>query len=713
MKKSIAFLFFISTMVYWRWFFFQDIFTHGDWGFFFKATQNELFTLPHIWENTGIGSIAISSITSFPINLLWGLLSKEQSFAMSEKIIYFIPIVGFSTFGSWILIRSLTKSNIGAILGSLVFIYNSYFLIGQTGHLTLMAAFAISPLALLFFIKTIEEKSLKQSLITGLLFFVMSFYEIRAFYIFAWICFFYFLLHTFLVNKFEWRNMRNIIISSIFALIPMLIVVILNCYWILGLSSLGLIANNEIFSRDLFGNSFMNIIQSFTLFHPFWTGGAYYSFVVQPIPNYFSLIPIFAFFGLFLKRKDIVILFFGFISLLGILLSKQVSSPFTTLYAWLYSHLPGFNAFREASKFYYIIALGYSVLIGSFVDYIWQKLNKNSSQKYLKYTLTLLIAGIFLWNTKPLITGEIGTLFVPRHIPNDYVILKDYILKQPDFFRTLWFPTDSRWSIYTGSHPKVSVVATIESSWLEFNRGNEIGLTEQKRITKIINNSLSNQLFDNSSIKYVIVPIQDISNDDDFFKYYGNRKNFIEVLNNVPYLHKISINTKELVVYENYKYRPHIYTTQQNESILNEVSYTQASSIFKNPTEYTISLKKVMEPRYINFSETFHPDWKMRVGEFNWFKVLVEKNYFIADKYHTESDAKLNSFYINPAIMCKSYTCKKNTDGSYDMNLTVYFRPQSYMYFGLIISGSTLAACLTYLAYSGIKKLKKKKNDET
>ncbi len=57
-------------------------------------------------------------------------------------------------------------------------------------------------------------------------------------------------------------------------------------------------------------------------------------------------------------RKREYILFFALVALVGMLLGKQVSEPFPTLYNWLYETLPGFNAFREASKFYPTIPQG-------------------------------------------------------------------------------------------------------------------------------------------------------------------------------------------------------------------------------------------------------------------------------------------------------------------------------------------------------------------
>jgi hypothetical protein len=43
---------------------------------------------------------------------------------------------------------------------------------------------------------------------------------------------------------------------------------------------------------------------------------------------------------------------------------------------------------------------------------------------------------------------------------------------------------------------------------------------------------------------------------------------------------------------------------------------------------------------------------------------------------------------------------KENPDGSIDLEFTLYFKPQSYFYLGIIISGTTLILCLSYLGYT-------------
>jgi len=57
--------------------------------------------------------------------------------------------------------------------------------------------------------------------------------------------------------------------------------------------------------------------------------------------SYFWLIPIFAFAGLWVGRKNKDVVFFGVMALIGILLSKQVDDPFPGLYPWLFKNVPG------------------------------------------------------------------------------------------------------------------------------------------------------------------------------------------------------------------------------------------------------------------------------------------------------------------------------------------------------------------------------------
>lgn len=66
-----------------------------------------------------------------------------------------------------------------------------------------------------------------------------------------------------------------------------------------------------------------------------------------------------------------------------------------------------------------------------------------------------------------------------------------------------------------------------------------------------------------------------------------------------------------------------------------------------------------------------------------------------------------NSWTIDPEYIKANYPSsyyKQNPDGSIDIRMTLYFRPQSYFYLGLIISGTTFVLLLGYLGWSVVRR---------
>lgn len=691
----------IVVCIYWLWFLKLSDNTYGDWMYFATETQRLFFSLPNIWLTYNFGTIDIGLSSHFSVFIV-GILSKINNFALTERLVYFWPSVILATIGSYILGRKKFSSK-AAFIGSLIYTLNTYSLTLRTGHLTLAVAFAFAPLIIYFFIRTLEEKKIWLALITGLLATITSAYEFRAFYIIAFVLFAYYVYYSFLIDKI---SLKNLLKNSIYALIPMLIVFLLNLYWILGLLNVGNLLSNELFSRGLFGDQFLNIKRAITLFHPFWNGSEPVAFQVNKIPFYFWFIPVIAFSGLILNHKNKNVIFFGIIALIGILLTKQSGQPFPQLYRWLYNNFPGFNAFREASKFFFLIALGYSVLFAAFVDWIWKHKNKYKIGTKGASLITISIAALILWNTKPVITGEIGSLYVPRTIPNDYIAFKDFLLSQEDFSRTLWIPIDSRWSIYTNEHPKVP--ATTETPVVfKILRTPYSDLTKFNQDMTIVKSYL-----DQGSIKYVIVPIEDDANDDNFFVYYEDRDFYISQLDKVPFLKKLDLGTKELTVYENSSYLPHIYLTSNQTKIEDLTSYRLVEHSYISPTQYEIRIENITTPSYLNFAETYHPDWSLRPGNFTWYDALTHSNYFIDEQIHTKTETGFNSFLIDPEKICNEFDCEYNEDGSYNINLTLYFKSQSYVYLGGIISLATLFVVLSVLLRLLIKNLLTKQNPQ-
>lgn len=695
----LTLLFVLTIIIHHSWFFKFSPIVWGDSYLDFAEKIKEFFGLPQTWYgDVAFGSLNIG-ISFWPFIFLTGILNQlGLEPVISQRILALWPIAIFTPIFMYCLAYYLLRSRIGALLAGIVYLFNVPFIIGRSGILTLSIAVAISPIFILFYLITLMKKRVFYLIITALIGYVISFYEFRLFYMVALILALYTLYHFFIIEKF--RYFRLVLKTGAIFFSVIMLVFLLNFYFILGLSSIGSITKNAVFDRPLIGQNNVNLLHSFLLYFRLWTGQSFDKVISYNIVNRFFIIPVIAFLGFYVSRKNKFVPFFAALSLLGIFLTKQEAAPFKDIYKWLFDNIPGFNAFRESSKFYFYIALGYSILIGAFTREISRLIKTEKlNRKIILIIIFISVAGLFLWNAKPILTGKLGYMFIPRKIPKEYITLKDYVFNQNEFFRIFWIPHPSHWGAYSNLHPKISNWDIIAYDWKKFSSG---GLFDP------LNQKYSNQLFDVSSIKYVVIPLDDPKNADDFFDYMGKRGIYVTGANKIEFLKRIYIPAGDIAVFENFNYRPHIYATDGKETITRYIPFQKTEFKFIHTTEYKISIKNLYTSLYLNFSENFHPDWKLRLGEFSWYKVLTEKNYFLPEKLHFENDAGFNSFYLNPKTICQQFStssCMQNSNGSYDINLTLYFRPQSYVYLGLIVSAIVFFTCIAYLSFALLKML--------
>jgi hypothetical protein len=548
----------IATITHWQWFFTGILTTSGDWWFQYPEVLVEKLSFPPIWQNDGFGSLNISASTAF-VQLCVGILAKIGiSTELIVRIIYLVPATLCLILGSYFLADDITKSRPASFIAALVFSFNTYVLNLQAGQLLLLNASALIPIILLLQRRIFESKSIRRIVIAGLVLALQGAYDFRIFYITVFIIVGYngFKLTSYIATH-SWKNSVHFLLV-IFS--PLIIAGAIHFHWLLGISKVGALTSNEIFNRGLFGDAYMNIIQAVALFHPFWTGSKPAVFEVQSIPWSFFIIPIVALFGYLVNRKKPEALFFMMVALVGIFLTKQSSEPFTGVYLWLYEHFPGFNAFREASKFYILIVLGYSVLVALF--FVWYIRYSKHSQ-LSKYSALAGFSVLLLLNSYSLVTGEFGTMFVARHIPADYLKFRDYMLKDDVYSRVLWVPSDSRWGFYSSLHPKLSAIRLADDVW-RFVNSDVINEPLNIKISSILKKNFLQEMLNISSVKYLVVPIQDKDNDDDFYVHYGGRDNpeirqwYLNQLDAMPFLKRADLELGNLVVYENDNSLPYI-----------------------------------------------------------------------------------------------------------------------------------------------------------
>jgi len=712
----IIILILFGILIHLQWFNPWSVLNDADWGFWYDESIRNLNVSFGSWVNMfGFGGPNIQIYFNI-FKITWSFLaSLGLSFDIATKVTFLIPIAIGGFIFPYILVRRIIKDNFIAFVSALFYGTTTYFLLRQTAHIPVAFIYMMAPLFLYCFINTIENNKIINWIVFSLLNLIMIGYELRMVYILYWIILIYWVV--FFQKKYLSINyIKNYIIYGIITLL-------FNLYWLLSTLQGSGNAIESTANRGLFGGFLFNIKRAITISEAAWTGSyPNMDFVPQAIPVYLFIVPIVILIGLILirsskdKNQKKLAIFFGIVSLLGITLTTQQSPPFPDLYEWLYKNFPGFNLFREASKFYLITAIGYLGLLALSLKLIKDKLYKTKLEK-LYFVLCVILISIFVYNTKPLINKEIRTMFVSKIIPEDYVKFKDKVLEENNHFRTFWTPTYSRYGFFNIKNSVVSNTSYFGDTQNIFNFDQSKNI--EYNLVEVYKKDYSNNLLDNSNIKYVVVPIRDIGNDDNFFRFYGEQTNpnirdwYINELDKIDWLEKKDFGFQELVVYENKDYKDRIYLTQEPETIYKDIQDKNVEFTQITPAEYRVKVKSLDNLEYLNFVESYDANWKMRIGDFDWHKVLYDKNYFIDDSKHNKSEIGFNSFELSKeyikANFDKSYY-KENPDGSIDIELTLYFKPQSYFYLGIIISGTTLILCLSYLGYTFYRQRKQHKS---
>jgi len=667
----------IAIITHLPWFNSQTILSYGDhWHWTNTMVKEALQThlaWTHLDQFGSINPILSNSVFTVLFSLLgnFGLSSD-----MAMKILLLIPCALLGFLAPYFLIRRLINNRFISLVCALYYGSTTYFLVKQTNHISLAFGYAIAPLVVLFFLTALERNKIRNWLCFILCFNISIIYEVRITYITAIICLLYFVL-------IKIRSLKKYLVNASIAFI---FILLLNLYWILPLvSPVVSIGIKSIANRGVWGSHLFDMAHALALSESSWTGSMPNpSFIKEKIHWYFWLIPLlaavpFVFFSKFEGKGKRNIFFFGVILAIGIFLTKQSAHPFSSLYKLIYRYIPGFGLFREASKFYGLTALGYTAVLAYSLSF-FQGLKE---KKYFLIT-SLVVILIALTNLKPLVTGEINGLFKPRTIPLDYMQLEKHLLEDKRFYRTLSIPQYTRWIPYTRTHPAISAENTIIYNWSDLADYTEGSLLNKENYLRLFNQPYSNNLLDIASIKYIIVP-SNTRDDDDIFSFRSrNREYFINNLSKQKYLSKINLsNIKNVVIFENFHFKPLIYQTDEKETITKTVPFTELD-YQGNSAKYSVNANTNSKPFYLNFSDAYNPGW-----------TVLGNNRYLDDKYHFENEAGFNSFLIHPQELCNAdNTCQ----------LTLLFKPQLNFEIGSYISLISLAIFLLILFFYRYEK---------
>ncbi len=316
-----------------------------------------------------------------PMGWLMEFLSfiTGYNFLLVEKLVWWIPFFVISFSSIILLFKKVFPTNPLWFISPLIFVWNSYILMilggGQIAGIAL--AYGFMPLLFYLFIILFEGiskgKTFKQTSFLFALYILAlgaeAVFDTRILYIFLSGTVLYLFVDFVFNKKNATTFIKNVVLTI---LVPCVGLVLLHAYWILPsiivgqnpLQQLGS-AYSTVGAAKFF--SFATFENAISLLHPNWPenlfGKTYF------MRSEFLVLPILAFSSLFfLSSKDKVknnqfVLFFALLALVASLLAKGANEPFGNLYLWMFEHIPGFQVFRDATKWYVLVAISYSILI--------------------------------------------------------------------------------------------------------------------------------------------------------------------------------------------------------------------------------------------------------------------------------------------------------------------------------------------------------------
>ncbi|MBC7406608.1 MAG: hypothetical protein H7230_04030 [Candidatus Parcubacteria bacterium] len=542
----------ITLLLHKPWFDPSSVLSFGDWYPWSGFSINRIHAIFRMWVNfSDFGESNIQP--NFVIfKYVWGwLYNLGLSNQNAIKLNIFVPLALLVVWCPYLYFGYKTKSNFIGFIVAIFYSSTTYILLrSQGGHTLIAISYAIAPLLFyLFEIIRIKPTWKNYGLLT-LLLFVMIGYELRI----SLITFCLLILHM-PFNK----GWSKTVFNKKFGL-SILLIFLTNLYWFLPIAlskssdSIAKVAN-----RGLFGNHLFDLNKAATLSESAWTAGFPNNFFVsQPVQAYLWITPILCIFfagvAIITKKFNYIWCYFTLISLIGILLTKQSAEPFPLLYRFLYEKVPGFNLFREASKFYLITAFGYTGLLALGLklmsDIKWKYLSINFDS-FAKAAAVIAILSISFMNQLPIITGEIGGMYKSR-LPNpDNAIVNQFINDQPDFSRFLWLPSRSSYADFSDIHPYVTMPTL--NTIFETNKSDFWTNTQE-----LFNKKDLPKFLTKNNIKYIGVPTGEMDRDGAPLVYYGEdkdpdiRSKFIKLLDRQPYLSDISaeLGLSQLKVYK-------------------------------------------------------------------------------------------------------------------------------------------------------------------
>ncbi len=669
----------------------------------------------------------------FPVAAFYYILNYISSI-INPHVIFFCTLLFLSYYFFYIFIKNEInkgKDSILLIIPSVFYSINIFVALNLSGATTLILPYIFIPLQLNLLNKIILKQNYKDIFLFAITFLLSTAINPPTLAINLIILFIYFIYK--IIN---YKNIKYLdIIRSIILII--IITIGINFYWIISLISFFTESAdyNSILSEPLSmqnqSSTYLNVLRLIGLWSfggghngiPYYNYSAYYlNNQILLLLNFLTLILVFGFSFLNKHKSDIKVISLIYLSISVPMIVATNQGVFSKGYEFLYNNMPLFSMFRSSYKFMAMFIFSIAILMAYFLIKV-----KNKYFKYLGIFvfIAFIIYGSYpIWGNKVFLDGK-----EINNIPEYYFEASSYFNNNKSEFKVLLLPVQYFAVFEWGkidANPEIlfdkSLVVRQAGSPEE--KSNKITLQLYEYLLSK-NYEAFEKLSADLGIKYIVQ-----RNDFDW-EFYKEISQSPEVINDVLAPYEKVAQFDELDIYLIDGYKPNIYSNN-----------TKFQRI--NPTKYKINTFNIKDNQDISFLESFDNQWKLYLNPINsnnkdcnviqeynndgknikecehtqkffegeelsylWKKPIFEDTHQLVYDY-------ANQWTIDPEYIKANFDSsyyKENPDGSIDIELTLYFKPQSYFYLGIIISGTTLILCLGYLGYDFWKN-KKNKSDK-
>lgn len=434
--------------------------TAGDFPYFTLAHLRDSWPAPTLWNGgTAVGGYDILDAPSFAIVFLQGVLaSLGLDWAVSERLLWIAPATLIPAAATYGLSYTILKRRSVAVVSAVAATANSYvYLLYQGGQFGVATAAGFLPLILWSFLYGQRKKTFVAYFITGLCMSVQAMYDIRSTYFATGILLFYLLVQGAREPAAEKEaRLRTARMRGVAQLVVAVMTVgLVHLWWIVPslLVRLPALPTSYVSVAGVQPLSIMHIANGLALAHPFWPLNDGHLYPTQPI---FFLAPL-AVFSLLLVRRsrlDRTVFFLTVLALVSIFLVNGDNGPVGEVYDFLFTHAPGFSAYRDPSKFYqplfvaYSLLLGYAMLPGLLLE---------QSRRLVRGLVVLAMLFIALYPASPALLGEGGGTFTVKAAPVAYAYVDALVQRSNAFSRVLWLPVRPRFAGASFMHPAMNL----------------------------------------------------------------------------------------------------------------------------------------------------------------------------------------------------------------------------------------------------------------